>query len=144
MRINDKGIALLKQFEGCKLTAYQDGGGVWTIGYGHTGDIATKGRTIDQLTADCILIEDIEKTEKGLLKLLKRPVNDNQFSALVCFAFNVGLSALKRSTLLTLLNNGTSPQIVSQEFLRWNKDNGKEVAGLTKRRKAEKDLFLSV
>ena len=137
---NEEGLSLLKNFEGFRLLAYQDGGGVWTIGYGHTGPEVVKGlrwtkvQIEDQLRKDLLLFCD------GVSKLITVPLTANQFSALVCFAFNVGLEALRKSTLLKLLNNGATAA-ASEEFLRWCKDNGKVVAGLLRRRKAEKALF---
>lgn len=142
MRINNAGIELIKKFEGCKLKAYKDVVGIWTIGYGHVGDVAQAGREIDQTTADALLCEDLEKFEKGVMSLVKHPINSNQFSALACFAFNVGLGSLKSSTLLKKLNANDLSGAAS-EFLRWNKAGGNVVSGLTNRRLAERSLFIA-
>lgn len=136
------GLALTKQFEGCKLTAYQDSVGVWTIGYGHTGTFAVQGKTITQDFADRLLLADIAKFEAGVLKLVRAAINQNQFDALVDFSFNLGLGNLGSSTLLKKLNAG-DVKGAAEEFLRWDKAGGKVLAGLTRRRKAERDLFLS-
>jgi lysozyme len=142
MKINDAGLGLINGFEGCRLKAYKDIVGVWTIGWGHTGDLAYEGNEIDQATADALLCEDLEVYEQGVEKRLKVKVNDRQFSALVCFAYNVGLGAFGTSTLLKLLNSGDFKGAAGQ-FEKWNRAGGKEVAGLTRRRKAERKLFES-
>jgi lysozyme len=137
------GLALTKQFEGCKLTAYQDSVGVWTIGYGHTGSIVNRmGVVITQAQADSLLMQDIARFEDGVNKLVKVPLNQNQFDALVDFSFNLGLGNLGSSTLLKKLNAGDIKG-AAEEFLRWDKAGGKVLAGLTRRRKAERDLFLA-
>lgn len=143
MKLNEAGLKLLKDFEGCELNAYQDVAGIWTIGYGHTGDLAYGGSVIDQDTADALLIEDVEKFERGVSKLLTCHATDNQFSALVCFAYNVGLNALGHSHLLFKLNAG-EPTEAALEFIKWDHAGGKEVPGLRRRRLAEKDLFRTI
>ena len=141
MKINDDGFNLIKSFEGCKLKAYQDIVGVWTIGYGHTGSVAGSGVEIDQATADALLCDDLARIEQGVEKRLKVKVNENQFSSLVCLAFNIGLGNFGSSTLLKLLNTGDFKGAADQ-FLRWNKAKGIVISGLTRRRKAEQSLFL--
>lgn len=140
MRINDKGIDLIKTFESCKLKAYKDIVGILTIGYGHTGGIAKEGVEIDQSTADALLCEDLDRFEIGVTKCLKVKVNENQFSAMCCLAFNIGLGNFKSSTLLKLVNSGDFSEAAGQ-FDRWNKAAGQVVSGLTRRRKAERELF---
>ncbi len=98
-QINKSGLNLLKEFEGCVLQAYDDGVGVPTIGYGHTENV-TWGQTITQSQAEEFLKEDLNYFEKSITNLVKVPLTDNQFSALVCFAFNVGVGGLETSTLL--------------------------------------------
>lgn len=149
MQISPEGIALIKGFEGCRLTAYPDpgtGGAPWTIGYGWTLPIDGKpvrpGMTIDQLTADRLLKTGLVSYENDVLKLVKVKLNQNQFDALVSFAYNVGSRALSTSTLLKKLNSGDIKG-AADEFLRWNKSGGKAMPGLTKRRKAEREVFLS-
>lgn len=142
MQINQAGLDLLKSCENCKLEAYQDSIGVWTIGWGHTGDDVQSGLVITQEEADDLLTEDLEKFEDGVSHLLKVTVTSNQFSALVCFAYNVGLGNLKSSLLLRCINTSHYDDATPQ-FLRWDKAAGKVLAGLTTRREKERDLFVS-
>lgn len=146
MQTSDKGIALIKEFEGCKLTAYQDSVGVWTIGYGWTQPVngvpVGKGMTITQQTADDLLHSGLVQYEKGVAGLVKVTINQNQFDALVDFAYNLGVKALEGSTLLKKLNAGDYTGAAA-EFPKWNKAGGKVLNGLTRRREAEKALFLS-
>lgn len=142
MKINEAGLNLIKSFESCKLQAYQDIKGIWTIGYGHVGGEARPGAVINQAMADNLLRKDVEHTEQGVSRCVKIPLNENQFSALVCFAFNVGVHALEKSTLLSYLNAGKLKE-AAQEFERWDRASGVEVPGLLRRRRAEKALFLS-
>lgn len=139
MRTSKFGIALIKRFEGCRLEAYQCSAGIWTIGYGHTGGVQ-RGDSITQIEADELLAKDLLKFELGVCKLVKAPLNQNQFDALVSFAYNCGLHALKTSTLLRKIHTGNLSG-AAEEFLRWNKAGGKVLAGLTTRREAEKTLF---
>jgi lysozyme len=139
--INGEGFKLLTAFEGCELTAYDDGGGVCTIGYGHTGDDVYPELTISQTEAEKLLSGDLEKFESYVEDAVEVQLNDNQFSALVCFCFNVGPGGFGGSTLLRLLNNGNY-QGAANQFPRWNKVNGEPWLGLTRRRLAERALFL--
>ena len=133
-----EGINLIKQFEGCRLTAYKCPAGVWTIGYGHTGGVK-QGQTITQEQADRMLVEDLQKYEKKVNKYDDRyQWRQNEFDALVSFAFNVG-------SIEQLSANGTrSKEVIGSKILLYNKAGGKELEGLTRRRKAEQELFLSV
>lgn len=146
MRVSENGINLIKQFEGCRLTAYQDSVGVWTIGYGWTqaidGKPVAKGMVITQQKADDLLKQGVVQYENGVNSLVKVQLNQNQFDALVDFAYNLGVNALKGSTLLKKLNTGDYAG-AANEFTKWNKAGGKELAGLMRRREAEKSLFLS-
>ena len=139
--INGEGFKLLTTFEGCELTAYDDGGGVWTIGYGHTGDDVYPGLTISQTQAEELLRIDLEKFESFVEDAVETQLNDSQFSALVCFCFNVGSGGFGDSTLLRLLNEGNY-QGAANQFPVWNKVNGQPWLGLTRRRLAERALFL--
>jgi GH24 family phage-related lysozyme (muramidase) len=141
-QINQEGFKLLTTFEGCELAAYDDGGGVWTIGYGHTEGVY-EGMTITQTQAEEWLREDLEKFESYVEDAVEAQLNDNQFSALVCFCFNVGpgRGGFGDSTLLRLLNKGDY-QGAANQFLVWNKVNGEPWLGLTRRRLAEQALFL--
>ncbi|AMO83145.1 lysozyme [Obesumbacterium proteus] len=146
MRASENGINLIKQFEGCRLTAYQDSVGVWTIGYGWTQPVDGKpvgnGMTITQQKADDLLKQGVVQYEAGVHGLVTVQLNQNQYDALVDFAYNLGVNALKGSTLLKKLNAGDYAG-AANEFTKWNKAGGKELAGLTRRREAEKSLFLS-
>ena len=149
MQISPKGIALIKALEGCRLTAYPDpgtGGAPLTIGYGWTfpvdGKPIKRGMTIDQATADRLLKTGLVSYERDVLKLVRVRLTQNQFDALVSFAYNVGPRALSTSTLLKKLNAGDIAG-AADEFLRWNKAGGKVMPGLTNRRKAEREVFLS-
>lgn len=140
MQTSNKGIALIKGFEGLRLKAYKCSAGVWTIGYGHTKGVR-EGQTITEEQAESLLREDLRTFEVGVSSLVTVFLHQCQFDALVSFAFNVGLQALKTSTLLRRLNNREPAERVAAEFLRWNKAGGKVLAGLTRRRQAEADMF---
>ncbi|ELP5719736.1 lysozyme [Enterobacter asburiae] len=146
MQISDKGIALIKQFEGCKLTAYQDSVGVWTIGYGWTKPVDGKpiraGMTIKQETAERLLKTGLVSYESDVFRLVKVSLTQGQFDAMVSFTYNLGARSLSTSTLLRKLNAGDYAG-AADEFLRWNKAGGKVLNGLTRRREAERALFLS-
>lgn len=146
MRASENGINLIKKFEGCRLTAYQDSVGVWTIGYGWTqpvdGKPVGKGMTITQQKADDLLKQGVIQYEAGVHGLVTVQLNQNQYDALVDFAYNLGVNALKGSTLLRKINTGDYAG-AANEFTKWNKAGGKELVGLTRRREAEKSLFLS-
>jgi GH24 family phage-related lysozyme (muramidase) len=144
--MSNNGLSLLKTFEGCELAAYQDTVGVWTIGYGWTqpvnGKPVGKGTTITQETADSLLRSGVIQYEKGITRLVSVGINQNQFDALVDFAYNLGVKALEGSTLLKKLNAGDYTG-AADEFPKWNKAGGKVLNGLVKRRAAERSLFLS-
>lgn len=141
MRINDQGLALIKHFEGLSLIVYKDAVGLATVGYGHCDRGMAVGSTISIGEANRLLIGDLQRTEDGVSRLLTAAVTSNQFSALVCFAFNVGVANLASSTLLRKVNNRDST--AADEFLRWNRAGGQVLVGLTKRREAERVLFMS-
>jgi GH24 family phage-related lysozyme (muramidase) len=141
MKISAAGIELLKQFEGCRLTAYQDSVGVWTIGFGTTTEVK-EGQTISQVKAEEYLRFDLAIFEKAVTESLKVPVNQNQFDALVSFTYNVGVSAFRSSTLLNLINEKTDKKVVAAEFSKWVKAGNQTLPGLVSRRKAESELFL--
>jgi len=138
---------LIKKFEGLELTSYPDTGGIWTIGFGSTinkdtGQAIKQGDKIDVATAERWLKQDIAEREKKIKGLIKVPVTANMKAALVSLAYNIGTGAFASSTLLRLLNSGADKKLVADQFLRWNKVQGKEVKGLTNRRKLERELFL--
>jgi GH24 family phage-related lysozyme (muramidase) len=140
--------ALIAEFEGLRLNAYQDSGGVWTIGYGTTINPVTglpikKGDKITKDTALTWLRMQTAATEGQVKAKLKVKQNDRQISALTSLAYNIGLGAFGRSTLLRLINTGAKPNEIAAQFIRWNKVKGKEVPGLTRRRQLEAELYLS-
>jgi GH24 family phage-related lysozyme (muramidase) len=138
-----KGIALIKSFEGLSLNKYQDIVGKWTIGYGHLilpDEVFNVALTEAQ--AETLLRRDLAVSEKGVNQYVLVPLTQNQFDALVSFTFNLGVGNLKSSTLLRVLN-AHQYQSAADEFLRWDKAGGKQVAGLTRRRAAERALFIS-
>jgi GH24 family phage-related lysozyme (muramidase) len=139
--INQSGLKLITSFEGCELNSYDDGVGVWTIGYGHTKGIV-EGMSITQIEAENFLREDLEQFETVVEESVQVQINSDQFSSLVAFSFNVGPAGLAESTLLRLLNAGDI-QAAANEFPKWNKAGGQPLLGLTRRRKSEQALFLS-
>lgn len=142
MNISEKAVDFIKSFEGLELKAYKDSVGVLTIGYGSTGPHVTVGMTITESQAETLLKKDLSRFEKGVDDMVKVPLNQNQFDALVSFSFNLGLGNLKSSTLLRKLNS-LDYAGAANEIPRWDKAGGKILKGLTRRRLAEKELFLS-
>lgn len=134
MKTNQKGIDLIKSFEGCSLVAYKCPANVWTIGYGHTQGV-TEGMSISQKQADEYLKADLAKYEK-YVEDTKLPLNENQFSALVSFTYNCGNGNLKK-----LIANRTLAEI-AEAILLYRKANGVVLNGLVRRREAERELFL--
>lgn len=145
MKASNKAIELIKESEGLRLNAYRCSAGVLTIGYGHTKDVR-EGIRITEAEADTLLRMDVVDCEDTVNKYVKVPLNQNQFDALVDFVFNFGETKFRYSTLLKKLNDGNYKE-ASEEILRWNKafDPKRkvyvELAGLTKRRNKEKELF---
>lgn len=141
MKTSKNGINIIKKFEGCKLKAYICPAGVYTIGMGHTSGVK-KGDIITYEQAEEFLKKDLEKFEKAVNKYVNIEITQSMFDALISFSFNVGATAFRKSTLLQKLNKGDYDG-AADEFLKWNKGGGKVLAGLTKRRKAERQLFMS-
>ncbi len=139
MKINSKGLELIKSFEGCRLTAYKPvkAEKFWTIGYGHYGADVTQGMTITQAQAEQLLKQDLAKFEGYVEKYVSIPLTENQFSALVSFTYNCGAGNLQK-----LVRNRNTAQI-AEAILLYNKASGKVLNGLVRRRKAERELFLS-
>jgi len=140
--INEAGMAILREFEGCKLTSYKDIAGVWTIGYGHTGPDVVEGLVWRQTKADAQLSKDVAERVPQVLSACKVEPNENQLAALVCLAFNIGIGAFKKSTVLRLHNAGSFAEAATA-FSMWNKAGGRVRAGLTRRRAAEAALYLT-
>ncbi|MBL8283296.1 MAG: lysozyme [Acinetobacter junii] len=143
--ISKTGIDLISSFEGIRLNAYDDGVGVWTIGIGTTvypnGVKVKKGDkcTLDQ--AKEYFAHDLKRFESSVNNLVKVPLTQNQFDALVSLVYNIGQTAFSNSTLLKKLN-AKDYQAAADQFLRWNKGGGKVMKGLVRRREAERALFL--
>lgn len=142
MKTSEKGLAFIRQVEGVKYKAYLDTGGVWTNGVGHTGPDVYKGQIVGEDQVKAWLVEDVVDAENSIEAYVKVPLTQNQFDALVSFVFNIGDVAFKRSTMLRMLNVKDYTGAANQ-FDRWVFDNGKKINGLVKRRKLEKELFLS-
>ena len=145
MHISPSGIDLICNFEGKRLTAYDDGVGVWTIGFGTTvypnGIKVMKGDTCTEAQAKTYMVHDLKKFEATVNKAVTVQLNQNQFDALVSLAYNIGTNAFSKSTLLKKLN-AKDYQGAADQFLRWNKGGGKVMKGLVRRREAERALFL--
>ena len=149
MQTNAAGLALIREFEGLRLRAYPDpgtGGKPYTIGIGTTvypnGQTVSPGDTCTEQQAMQYLAHDVKRFESSVAAMLRAPVNENQFAALVSFAYNVGTEALRRSTLLRYINDHRFADAVG-EFGRWNQAAGKVLPGLVRRRNAERELFLT-
>jgi lysozyme len=141
MKYSNSGLDLTKRFEGCRLSAYQDSAGYWTIGYGHRLEVKA-GDTCTQQEADQWLENDIAWAISVVNRFVTVQLTQGEFDALVDFVFNVGISNFHNSTLLKLLNSGAY-QEAAKQFERWDRSGGVEVAGLLRRRQAERDEFNS-
>jgi GH24 family phage-related lysozyme (muramidase) len=141
MKTSEKGIELIKSFEGCRLVGYNCPAGVPTIGYGHTGKVNGRpvkaGMKITQKTADKLLKTDLKKFEKEVSKFPNYMWSQNEFDALVSFAYNIG--SINQLTELGL----RSKKVIAQKIPLYNKGGGQVLSGLTKRRLAEQKLFLT-
>lgn len=140
MKTSQKGIDLIKKFEGCALRAYKCPAGVYTIGYGHTNNVRPDD-VITQKEAEDLLKIDLVRFENAVNAAVRIALTQNRFDALVSFTYNVGINALQTSTLLKKINKGDYTGAAGQ-FLLWNKAGTKVLEGLVRRRAAEKDLFL--
>lgn len=136
------GERLVKEFEGLSLTAYKDSVGVETIGFGTTGKNIHEGMTITEAQAEAFLQADLAKFEAAVQRLVHHPLNDNEFAALVSLTYNVGAGALVHTHLATALNKGQMAT-AADCILAWNHAGGHVLAGLTRRREAERKLFLT-
>jgi lysozyme len=149
MKLTDHGLDLIKSHEGLRLNAYPDpatGGDPWTIGYGHTSRAGPPpvrpGMSITRAQAEEILKSDLRKFEAEVQRMVKVPLNDNQYSALVSFCFNVGPGNLQKSGVLRAVNAKQFGQVPSR-LMQWNKAAGKVMKGLTRRRAEEGRLFIT-
>ena len=141
MKTSPKGIALIKEFEGLRLKAYQCPGGVWTIGYGHTAGVKS-GMVITEAQAEEYLKADLIAFER-YLNGLGLALNQNQFDALVSFIYNVGTGNFSNSTLLRKVRANPQDNSIMDEFLRWVYSKGRVLPGLQRRRLAEMKLYFS-
>ena len=144
MRTNQAGIDLIKSFEGLRLTAYKDIGGVLTVGYGHTGKDVYKGQIINQEKAENLLRQDLERFELAVEELLDNaPTTQNQFAAMVSLAYNVGPGNFEKSSVLRNHNSGKILAAAAAFMLWVNAGKLKNVSGLIRRRNAERKLYVS-
>ena len=147
MKINAKGLDLIKLFESCKLDAYLDAIKIPTIGYGATfyqnGNKVKIGDKITQSQANELLEWHVGEFSHRVADWVKVTLTENQFSAITSFAYNCGVGNLKLSTLLKKINANPSDATIREEFMKWDKAGGKPLAGLTRRRKAEADLYFA-
>lgn len=141
-KINDRGRQLIKDFEGLRLVPYRDSVGVWTVGYGHTSGVNSRSPVITAAQADLLLQGDLGWAERAVLRLIKAPLSNNEFAALVSFTFNLGAGRLQMSTLRCKLNRGDYMG-AADEFWKWRRAGGVILRGLVRRRAAETSLFLS-
>lgn len=141
MKISQRGLDLIKRFEGLKLTAYRCPAGVLTVGFGSTGPHVKHGMVITEAEAEALLRKDVARFEDGVNHIVG-PCSQGQYDALVSFAFNLGLGALMSSTLLKRHKAGDFAR-AADELLRWNRAGGRVLPGLTRRRAAERQLYLS-
>ena len=145
MQINQAGLKLLKSFEGWRGRAYKDVTGVWTIGYGHTSragpPAVVPGLTLSREEGEAILLRDLRMFADAIRPHIKVPLNDNQFSALLSFAYNVGPTNFKRSSVLRYVNQKRFAEVPGRLAL-WTKAGGTVLRGLSRRRAAEGALFL--
>jgi lysozyme len=142
MKLDSAGEGLIEGFEGLRLTAYRDQGGVWTIGYGHTGKDVHSGLTITEERADSLFDKDVEWVEDAVNKDVTVALTQNEFNALCSFTYNLGAGALNSSTLLKDLNK-REYQAAADQFPHWDHVDGKEDKGLKNRREKERTLFLT-
>jgi lysozyme len=144
MNISEAGLKLIKQFEGLRLKSYRCPAGIWTIGYGHTSTTGVpevrEGMRISGQEAETILKRDLAQFEGAVTSMVKIRLSENQFDTLVSFAFNCGIAALRRSTLLKRVNAGAF-DAVPAELMKWTRADGQELPGLVRRRRAEAALW---
>jgi lysozyme len=146
-KIGINGLKLIKKFEGCKLNAYKCPAGFWTIGWGSTyyrdGSKVKDGDVITQGEADALLLTTLEKYEKAVDSFTRDDINQNQFDALVSFAYNCGDYALNNSTLLKKVNANPNDPTIVNEYHKWTRGGGKVLPGLVRRRKEEAELYFT-
>ena len=132
-------LDLIKQCEGLRLTSYKCPAGVWTIGYGHTGNVQ-EGHTITEAQAEQLLLADLEESQEAVERLVRVEMTDGEYGAFVSFVFNIGAHAFEHSTLLRLFNGGQVEQC-ALEFPKWCHAGSVVLPGLVDRRKHEQEMF---
>jgi lysozyme len=140
MTLSESGLNRIKSFEDCSLTAYQDSGGVWTIGWGYTGPGISEGVCWTQSLADAMLIQDVSGAVAEVNRCVTVPLSQGEFDALVSFVYNVGDGQFESSSMLRLLNAGEYA-LAADQFDRWDHVHGFAMAGLLRRRMAEEQEF---
>lgn len=140
--MSEQGINLIKQHESFRAEAYRCPAGVWTIGYGHTGEVKP-GDKITELEALQLLRQDVETAEKAVSALVKKPLNQNRFDALVSFVYNTGSGNFAGSTLLKKINHNPDDPAIATEFRKWVYGGGRQLPGLVTRRESESNLYFS-
>ena len=144
-KISSTGLDCIKRWEGLRLQAYQDQAGIWTIGYGHTAaagsPVPVKGMHINEAQAHTLLLNDLKQYEHAVETMVRVPLEDNQFAALVSFCFNIGVDSFRKSTLLRQLNAGDYNGVPT-ELMKWVHSGGKRIQGLVNRRAAESGLWV--
>jgi len=148
METSSKGIVLIKEFESFRAAPYLCAAGVPTIGWGTTRypdgkAVKLSDPKITEAVGDMYLHHDLSTFESAVNKALTIPIQQSQFDACISLCYNIGQGNFASSTLVKMLNAGTAPDLIAPQFLRWDKAKGKPLAGLTRRRKAEMNLFLS-
>lgn len=143
MRTGKAGIDLIKSFEGLELVGYLCPANIPTVGYGHTGPDVKVGKSITPEKAHELLAADLAKFERGVKGVVKVGLSQNQFDALVSFAYNCGLGNLFKSTLLKKVNVNPADPAIKAEFLKWTRGGGEVLPGLVRRRKSEAALYFS-
>lgn len=145
MRMSDKGLAILKHYEGCELEAYKCPAGIWTIGYGNTffpdGKPVRQGDKVTKAEAEAMLPAILRTFEISVHNHMVVPVKQHEFDAMVSLAYNIGIGAFENSTLLRKFKAQAPSSEVAEQFHRWNKGGGKVLNGLVKRRAAEAYLY---
>jgi len=148
MKPSEKCYEIIKQFEGCRLKAYKDSAGVWTVGYGtimypngikvKEGDICTQDEAVTFLKYEVIL-----KSQSVNAFTSNYNLTQNQFDALVSFAYNLGVGALQKSALLKKIKHNPNDPSIEVEFMKWVNAGGKKIKGLVKRRQQEATLYFT-
>lgn len=147
-KLSQKGLELIKSFEGLSLKPYVCAGGINTIGYGSTyytngKKVTLQDKPITKEQAEELIKHSLSTYEKAVDSFCRDDISQSQFDALVSFAYNLGTGALQKSTLIKKVNANPQDHTIKAEFLKWNKAGGRALAGLTKRRQAEADLYFS-